>query len=81
MVFEDSQLFGYTFSRYEFPWMDHKNEPDLSTLSADLGKALGRSRVENLVAWEEPDGEHLLRPSGEVTGSRKNERSDMILMD
>ena len=54
MVFEDSQLFGYVFSRHDFPWMDHKNEPDLSTRSADLGKALGRSRVENPVAWENP---------------------------
>ena len=61
--------------------MDHLNEPDSSTRYADLRKALGRSRVENLVAWEEPNGEHLLRPYGEVTGSRKDERSDMILMD
>ena len=55
MVFEDSRLFGYTCSRHEFSCMDHKNEPDLSTRGADLGKALGRSRVENLLAWEEPN--------------------------
>ena len=44
-------------------------EPEWEVEYTNLRHALGRSRVENLVAWEEPDGEHLLRPSGEVTGS------------
>ena len=55
MVFEDSPLYDHYFPGQAFPWMDHKNEPDLSTRSADLEKALGRSRVEKLVAWEEPN--------------------------
>ena len=55
MVFEDSQFVAYIFLGHEFSCMDGKNRPDLGTLYDHLGNAPGRSRVEKLVAWEEPN--------------------------
>ena len=36
--------------------MDYKNGADLETLDPHLSSTPGRSRVENLVAWECPGG-------------------------
>ena len=53
-VFEDSHLFYHWLPEREFSCMDHKNGPDLSTPCDRVSSTPGRSRVENLVAWECP---------------------------
>ena len=52
--FEDSWLFDHRFPEREFSSMDYKNGADLNTLEPHLWDTPGRSRVENLVAWECP---------------------------
>ena len=55
MVFEDSSFFDWIILRHEFSCMHGKNRPDSGTLGDRVGNTPGRSRVENRVAWEEPN--------------------------
>ena len=81
MVFEEFAVFDHIVLRPEFLCMDGKNRPDLRTLYHNLRNTPGRSRVEKLVACEEPSWDLLFRSFVSVAGTRKDERPDTILVD
>ena len=80
-VFEDSWFFDWIILRHEFSGMHGKNRPDSGTLYDQVSNTPGRSRVENRVAWEEPDWMAHGVPSEEVTDAQKHEHPDTIVMD
>ena len=56
MVFEHSELFDHWLLRQQFSTMGLQYEAESEPFDTNLVNAPGRSRVENLVAWEPPGG-------------------------